>query len=160
MCQWLQEYWERLGSHTPHPMNDDPALAPYRHCTFPLYWHSDGVEIYQDVDFTVGSWSSVATVDVSSYDRQNLSFVIATADFTADMYTELVAFLSWSDAALRPGLHPLVDHAGTPFPPNSRRKHLAGTTLANGWRGALAGWQADLKEKVPSGITLSIHQPL
>eukprot|EP00969_Alexandrium_andersonii_P174637 7721658-Alexandrium_andersonii.AAC.1 len=34
MCAWLQAYWEHMGTHTAHLMNEDPSLMPYRHCTW------------------------------------------------------------------------------------------------------------------------------
>eukprot|EP00959_Pyramimonas_sp_CCMP1952_P237370 4960939-Pyramimonas_sp.AAC.1 len=123
----------------------------YVSSTIPIDFHSDGVEVFNGVEYIVFSWSSALVSGGSSYDMQMPIMIIEKGKYVLGKTdVELISFIKWNLEVLESGYHPKRDHRNVAFPPRSLRARLAQTesVLGNGWFATFHAWTGDLKEKV------------
>lgn len=140
-CGW---FW---GEAKQHHLHNDPELFANAKKVVPTFWHSDGAEVYKDVDWTVWSWTSSMVRDVDSRDSKFLVCLVETQRLIPETSCkEITEFIAWNLQVLESGVYPSKDHKGRAL--SGRRARRAGNEIANGWRATFFGWQGDMKERV------------
>ena len=142
----VSNYWKSLGEGYQHHVASDPAWATLQASTILLLFHSDGGSIFKNTDISIWSWGSALVGDINTFDGKFLVCVI-DEDIKIKHVTdaEIVGYLVWNVAVLESGVHPSVDHRGSPL--TGKRLALVGSPLASGWRASCIGTLGDLKEK-------------
>ena len=85
----LLQYWDNLQEGYPHHVC---KWEPWkRACTIPLYQHVDGVEIYNEITYSVVSVSSALARNISSFDQQMAVLIFPEADACRETYLDLAA---------------------------------------------------------------------
>jgi hypothetical protein len=143
----VDQYWELFGRGVPHHVNQDPEKREFRSCTIPMFFHSDGGEVYKTAEYSIWSWSSALADDLNTFDtKQFICCIDESKKVKLITDAELIAFLIWNVHVLESGVFPSTNHMGEAL--TGSRALRAGLPLAEGWRASCVGTQADLKEKV------------
>ena len=143
----LEAYWDivRLGWES-CPVFTDPALWQMRDKIFPVFWHSDGGNIYSNQSYTTYHWSTPFTHDVDPRDAKLYMLTIDEAILLPETEMEIAEFINWNHKVMRSGVLPTYNHASTKM--TGERLRVAGGELARGYRAAFSAWTGDLKEEV------------
>ena len=137
----LPEMWL---AHPGHHIHASPHLPLNK--TIPLYFHSDGVDIYNSVPFRVYQVSSALAHDIDVEDAKLFAGALDEARCTPETDATLVRWWEWNLEILEDGRHPALNFAKQPWADFRARR--AGHLLMGEWRAAFHSWTGDLKEKV------------
>ena len=145
-CSPLQ-YWNEAAKSTwgrEHPANCE--YAAHKEHMVPINLHSDGVETYRDTEYHCFSWSSALSFGGrgDTFDRIVLILLLVESCMISGVtFDQVIAFITWSFAAMSAGIHPFRDHLGRPL--TGKRAAKAGTPLFGSWRGIFSNWLGDSK---------------
>ena len=115
--------------------------------TVPVRYHADGAETFNNTEYHIFSWASCLVDSGDVLSETFLTCIIDETQLCAETYRDVVQFMAWSNAVMESGRFPDKDHLGHEWPERSRRRLLAGTELAEGWRASFCAWYGDLKER-------------
>ena len=145
-CSPLQ-YWNEAAKNIwgrEHPANCE--YAAHKEHMVPINLHSDGVETYRDTEYHCFSWSSALSFGGrgDTFDRIVLILLLVESCMISGVtFDQVIAFITWSFAAMSAGIHPFRDHLGRPL--TGKRAAKAGTPLFGSWRGIFSSWLGDSK---------------
>ena len=138
----VSQYWDHMSRVGHHVCGSIDASA-----TIPIAVHSDGGEVYTSTEFSMYSWSSCLTTDISTFDSKHVICVLPEemkVKHTTDK--QIIEFIQWSLGVMESGKHPVAGFLNQPL--SRSRTERAGTDLAGGWKAALSCTLGELKEKV------------
>lgn len=141
------EFWEALEHSTQkHHMNTDPECRPLRSITVPLFFHSDGGEVFRDRSYEIYHSSTAFSRDVDPRDAKFYQSMFDEDEVCPETEDDMATYVEASRKVLESGCWPTQSQ--WPWPLDAKRLALAGKPFAGGWRFTFGGWQGDLKDKV------------
>jgi hypothetical protein len=140
------EFWDALSeSAQDHHMNTDPAYWNRRAHTVPWFFHSDGGEVFRDVEYVVYSTCSSFTRDVDPRDAKFFTTLIPADSITVETEEDIAAYYEQVRIILETGQWPAQEQVFWTL--DKPRLDKAGKPFAQGWAMTFGGWQGDLKEQ-------------
>ena len=103
----VAKYWQHVAAGgSTHRLATDPGLDQLAARTVPIYWHVDGVEIYNGTSYTVYSWCSPLACDQNVYDFMIPCLVIEASRMVPGITEkEIVTYLESEHVKLRAGVN-------------------------------------------------------
>ena len=137
----MPEMWRALPEHHIH---STPGLPLDK--TIPLYFHSDGVDIYLGVPFRVYQISSALAHDIDVEDGKLFNGALDEHLCTDETNARVCEYWQWNLDILEDGHHPSQNFDGEAW--TDFRRDRAGTLLMGDWRASFYAWTGDGKEEV------------
>jgi hypothetical protein len=144
------DFWNvamEANCYSSHPALQDINI---RARTLPIFYHVDGAEVLNNVEFYIWSWSCLArgpSLDVKFPILAIPARCMHNHAIKKAVLDHVTQFLCWSDECLRSGLGPQLGFYSETFGKNSMRYALCSKELAGGWRACFAGFKADGKAR-------------
>ena len=157
------DFWNvamEASCYSSHPALQDINI---RARTLPIFYHVDGAEVFNNVEFDIWSWSCLArgpSLDVKFPILAIPARCMHNHAIKKAVLDHVTQFLCWSDECLRAGLGPQLGFYSETFGKHSMRYALCGKELAGGWRACFAGFKADGKPVGSATISADMRRSM
>jgi hypothetical protein len=144
----IPEWWRQAQAcpqYADHPAVAQPELLD---TTIPMVVHHDGAEVFANVEYLTWAWGSLTASEGDVLDRLFPVMSLDTHMFRdlGKLNATVASFFAWSFEALLQGKWP--EHGfQSDLVPGTLRFARRGQPLAEGWRGAIVGFEADAKAR-------------
>jgi hypothetical protein len=147
--QLCLEFWDALDHSTQsHHMNDDPDCRPLRSHTVPLFYHSDGGEVFNGGKYEIFHCCSAFSRDVDPRDAKFYQAMLEQYQLVQETDEDYARYVETCRPILESGMFPSQDQLPPDWRLDEARQKLAGKPFAGGWRFTFGGWQGDLMDRV------------